>query len=79
MTSSVAFGNIAMTWGADSKKYRVTRLVHVEEYDKPADAIAREKQLKGCAANGRTNWSVLPTPNGAICCRQERRKRSRSA
>jgi putative endonuclease len=30
-----------------AKKYRVTRLVYVEEYDNPNDAIAREKQLKG--------------------------------
>jgi len=29
------------------KKYRVTRLVYVEEYENPTDAIAREKQLKG--------------------------------
>ncbi|MBS0548654.1 MAG: GIY-YIG nuclease family protein [Proteobacteria bacterium] len=30
-----------------AKQYRVTRLVHVEEYDNPTEAIAREKQLKG--------------------------------
>ncbi|HKV14000.1 MAG TPA: GIY-YIG nuclease family protein [Reyranella sp.] len=30
-----------------AKKYRATRLVYVEEYDNPNDAIAREKQLKG--------------------------------
>ena len=29
------------------RKYRVTRLVHVEEYENPTDAIRREKQLKG--------------------------------
>ncbi len=29
------------------RKYRVTRLVHVEEYEDPTDAITREKQLKG--------------------------------
>jgi len=29
------------------KKYRVTRLVYVEEYENPNDVIAREKQLKG--------------------------------
>ena len=28
-------------------KYRVTRLVYVEEFENPAEAIAREKQLKG--------------------------------
>jgi putative endonuclease len=27
--------------------YRVTRLVYVEEYENPTDAITREKQLKG--------------------------------
>jgi putative endonuclease len=30
-----------------AKKYRATRVVHVEEYESPGDAIAREKQLKG--------------------------------
>ena len=30
-----------------AKKYRATRLVYSEEFDNPADAIAREKQLKG--------------------------------
>ena len=30
-----------------AKKYRVNRLVYVEEYEDPSDAIAREKQLKG--------------------------------
>jgi len=30
-----------------AKKYRVSRLVYVEEYENPTDAIAREKQLKG--------------------------------
>jgi putative endonuclease len=29
------------------KKYRVTRLVYVEECKNPTDSIAREKQLKG--------------------------------
>ncbi|MEM1117811.1 MAG: GIY-YIG nuclease family protein [Bacteroidota bacterium] len=28
-------------------RYRIDRLVHVETYDQAADAIAREKQLKG--------------------------------
>ncbi|MGH7778546.1 MAG: GIY-YIG nuclease family protein [Candidatus Binataceae bacterium] len=28
-------------------RYNVTRLVYFEEYDRAADAIAREKQLKG--------------------------------
>jgi putative endonuclease len=30
-----------------AKKYRVNRLVYVEEYESPTEAIAREKQLKG--------------------------------
>jgi len=30
-----------------AKKYRVTRLVYVEEFENPTEAIAREKQLKG--------------------------------
>ena len=30
-----------------AKKYRVTRLVYVEEYENPTNAIARKKQLKG--------------------------------
>jgi putative endonuclease len=34
------------------KQYRVTRLVYAEEYGNPADAIAREKQLKGWRRRG---------------------------
>ena len=30
-----------------AKRYRVTRLVYVEEYEDPNEAIARGKQLKG--------------------------------
>ncbi|WP_421998355.1 GIY-YIG nuclease family protein [Reyranella sp.] len=30
-----------------ASKYRVTRLVYVEEFEDPNEAIAREKQLKG--------------------------------
>jgi putative endonuclease len=30
-----------------AKKYRANKLVYAEEHDNPADAIAREKQLKG--------------------------------
>jgi putative endonuclease len=30
-----------------TKKYRATRLVYVEEFDSPAEMVARERQLKG--------------------------------
>jgi hypothetical protein len=30
-----------------TKKYRVTRLVYVEQFDRPAEMVARERQLKG--------------------------------
>jgi putative endonuclease len=30
-----------------SKKYRVTRLVNVEQFDRAAEMVARERQLKG--------------------------------
>ena len=30
-----------------TKKYKVTRLVYVEEFDRAADMVARERQLKG--------------------------------
>ena len=30
-----------------TKKYRVRRLLYFEEFDRSADAIAREKQIKG--------------------------------
>jgi putative endonuclease len=30
-----------------TKKYRVTRLVYVEEFDSPSDMVTRERQLKG--------------------------------
>ena len=36
------------------KKYGVHRLVHVEEFSLPLDAIAREKQLK----NWRRDWKI---------------------
>jgi putative endonuclease len=36
------------------KKYDVHRLVHVEEFVSPRDAIAREKQLK----NWRRDWKI---------------------
>jgi putative endonuclease len=36
------------------KKYAVHRLVHVEEFASPRDAIAREKQLK----NWRRDWKI---------------------
>ena len=37
-----------------AKKYRVRRLVHVEEFASPQEAIAREKQLK----NWRRGWKI---------------------
>jgi putative endonuclease len=36
------------------KKYSVHRLLHVEEFSSPLDAIAREKQLK----NWRRAWKI---------------------
>ena len=30
-----------------TKKYRVTRLVYLEEFDRAAEMVARERQLKG--------------------------------
>jgi putative endonuclease len=36
------------------KKYRVTRLVYMEEYASPQEAIRREKQLK----NWRRDWKI---------------------
>ena len=33
--------------GGFTKKYKVTRLVYVEEFDNPADMVSRERQLKG--------------------------------
>ena len=30
-----------------TKKYRVTRLIYVEQFDGPAEMVARERQLKG--------------------------------
>ena len=35
------------------KKYGVTRLVYMEEYGSPQEAIQREKQLKECTGTGR--------------------------
>jgi putative endonuclease len=36
------------------KKYGIHRLVHVEEYASPQEAIAREKQLK----NWHRDWKI---------------------
>src|SRR5271155_3170832 len=30
-----------------TKKYRVTRVIQVEEFDRPVEMVARERQLKG--------------------------------
>lgn len=30
-----------------TKRYNINKLIYVEEYDDPKEAIAREKQLKG--------------------------------
>jgi putative endonuclease len=30
-----------------TKKYRVIRLIYVEQFDRPAEMVARERQLKG--------------------------------
>ncbi|MES3631068.1 MAG: hypothetical protein PPP56_12965 [Longimonas sp.] len=30
-----------------TRRYNVTRPVHYETYDRPSDAIAREKEIKG--------------------------------
>ena len=30
-----------------TKRYRLTKLVHIEDFSNPSDAIAREKELKG--------------------------------
>jgi len=30
-----------------TKKYRVTRLLYVEQFDRPTEMVARERQLKG--------------------------------
>jgi len=30
-----------------TKKYRVTRLIYVEQFDRAAEMVARERQLKG--------------------------------
>jgi putative endonuclease len=50
VTNDVGRGVVEHRSGKGSefaKKYRVTRLVYVEEFENPTDAIAREKQLKG--------------------------------
>ena len=39
-----------------SKRYRVNRLVYVEEFDDAIAAIEREKQIKGWCAARRWNW-----------------------
>ena len=47
-----------------ARKYRVTRLVYVEEFENPTEAIAREKQLEGWKRIRKTSLSGRPIPNG---------------
>ena len=56
--------------GTFTSRYRVTKLVYVEEYTRPGDAIAREKQMKrwrrskkvALIARSNPNWEDLAPP-----------------
>jgi len=49
------------------QKYRVTRLVYVEEYASPQEAIQREKQLKEWRRDWKTRLIEQEIPIGTTC------------
>jgi putative endonuclease len=49
------------------KKYGVHRVVHMEGFASPQDAIAREKQLRNADATGRFVWSKSIIWTGETC------------
>jgi putative endonuclease len=58
-----------------TKKYRATRMVYVEEFDRPAEMVARERQLKGCTRSRKLELdSQAKSRNGGL--RAEDRARS---
>jgi putative endonuclease len=56
-----------------TKRYRVRLLVYFEEYDRPGDAITREKQIKGWTRARKLNLvhsTNLPMEDLSACWRK---------
>lgn len=45
-------------------KYRVTRLVYVEEYEDPTEATLERNSSRDGSESGRMSWSALPVRIG---------------
>jgi putative endonuclease len=41
-----------------TKKYRVTRLIYFEQFDRPAEMVARERQLNGPGAGSLSRFTA---------------------
>ncbi|BFD46039.1 MAG: GIY-YIG nuclease family protein [Rickettsia endosymbiont of Sergentomyia squamirostris] len=46
-----------------SKRYNLTKLVYVEEFSSPIEAISREKQLKNWHRTWKENLIAIQNPN----------------
>ena len=46
-----------------TKKYRVTRLVYAEQFDRAAEMVAREPQLKGWTRRRRRKLELIHSQN----------------
>jgi putative endonuclease len=57
-----------------TKNYRVTRLIYIEQFDRPAEMVARERQLKGWTRSRKLELIQPKSRNGGL--RAENRARS---
>jgi putative endonuclease len=46
-----------------TKRYKVDRLIYYERFDKPRDAISREKEIKGCRREKKNDLVRTLNPN----------------
>jgi putative endonuclease len=61
-----------------TKKYRVTRLIYVERFDRPAEMVARERQLKGWTRSRKLALIHRQNPEMVDYARRTARDPSRS-
>jgi putative endonuclease len=61
-----------------TKKYRVTRLVYVEQFARPAEMVARERQLKGWTRSRKLALIHSQNPDMVDYARRTARDPSRS-
>ena len=60
-----------------TKKYRLTRLIYVEQFDRPAEMVARERQLKGWTRSGKLELIHSQNPEMVDYARRTARDPSR--